>query len=126
MFKAIAVSQSIYKRQGRVFADGLSEPVSRSRRTDERGPRRQRSAGNEVSSCHETADNRASEQDNSFAASSDNSGSQSVPQGNVDHRGNPPTVVVVEEKSVLTYVSELESKVENLDRYLQKLAEGLD
>ena len=60
MCKAIDVLQSIYKRQGRVFPDGPSESLGESRRTDERSPRRQRSAWNEVPSCHEMADNRAS------------------------------------------------------------------
>ena len=83
MRDAADVLQAIYKRQGRVFTDGPSDPSGGSRRTGERGPRRQRSAGNEVPSCHEMADNRASEQDNSFAAPSYQGGSQSFPQGSV-------------------------------------------
>ena len=68
MCKAIDVLQLIYKRQGRVlFSDGPSDPSDGSRRTDERGPQRQRSAGYEVPSCRVKADNCASEQGNFFA-----------------------------------------------------------
>ena len=126
MCKAIDALQAIYKRQGRVFSDGPSGPMNESRHTDERDLQRQQSAGSEVPSCHERADSRASEQDNSFASSSYHGGSEYVPQGKVGRRGRPPKVVEEEGKSVPTYVSELESKVEDLDRYLRELGEGLE
>ena len=126
MRDAIDILQATYRRQGRVFSDGPSDPSDGSRHTDERGPQRQQPAGNEISSCHEKAGYRASEQDNSFAAPSHHVGSRNVPQENVDHRHNPLKVIKDEEKLVSTYVSELESNVEQLDNYLNELGEGLD
>ena len=61
MRDAADVLQAVYKRQGRVFADEPSDPSDGSRHTDERDPQRQQAAGNEVPSCHGTADNRAIE-----------------------------------------------------------------
>ena len=72
------------------------------------------------------ANNRASEQDNSHAVSSHHGGLKYVSQGNVDHRENPPKAVEKERKLIPTYVSEIESKVENLDRYFHELEEVLD
>ena len=70
--------------------------------------------------------NRASEQDNSFAAPSHHGGFGYAPQGNVDHRGNPPMVVAEEGKLDPTHVSHLESKIDKLDRFLHDLVEGLN
>ena len=124
MREAIDVLQSLYKRQGRVFSDKPSDPSGGPRRTDEPDPQHQQSARNEV--CHVKADNRASEQDNLFADPSHYGGFKCVPQGNVDHRGNPPMVVVEEETLDPTVVSDLESKIDKLDRFLHDLKEGLD
>ena len=126
MRDAIDVLQSIYKRQGRVFSDGPSEPSGGSRHTDGRGPQRQQSAGNEVPSCHAKVDNLASEQDNSFAAPSHHGGSGYVPQGNVDHRGSPPKVVVEEGKLDPNRMSDLMSKIDKMDHFLHDLEEGLE
>ena len=126
MRDAIDTLQSLYKRQGRVFSDGPSNPLGGSRHTDEQDPQRQRSAGNEVPSCHVKADNRASEQDNLFADPSHHGGCEYVPQGNVDHRENPPKAVEKERKLIPTYVSEIESKVEKFDRNLHELGERID
>ena len=72
------------------------------------------------------ADNRASEKDNLFADPSHHGGFEYVRHGNIDHRENPPKVVEKKGKLVPSYVSELESKVEKLDRYLRGFEEGLD
>ena len=108
--------QSIDKRQGRVFSDGPSELSDKSRRTDERGPQRQRSAGYEVPSCLVKADNRASEQGNLFADPSHHGDYEYVPQGNADHRENLPKVVEEEEKLVPTSVLKLNPKLEKLEK----------
>ena len=94
MREAIANLQSLYKHRGRVFSDGPCEPSDVSRRTGGRDPQRQSSAGNEVPSCHATADSRASEQDNLFAAPSRHGGSRYAPRESVDHRASQPTDVV--------------------------------
>ena len=62
MRDAIANPQSLYQRHVRVFSDGSYV----SRRTSERDPQRQSSAGREATSCRASTDSRASEQDNSF------------------------------------------------------------
>ena len=120
------VLQAIYKRQGRVFADGPSDPSDGSRHTDERDPQRQQAAGNEVPSCHERADNRAIERGSSYDDPSHHGGYEYVPQGNVDHRGSPPKAVEEGEISVPTYVSELRSKLEELEDHLHGLVDDVN
>ena len=76
MRDAIANLQSLYQRHGRVFSDGPSDPSDVSRRTGGRDPQRQSLAGREAHCRRATADSRASEQDNSFAAPSRHGGSR--------------------------------------------------
>ena len=94
MRDAIPNLQSPYQRHGRVFSDGPSEPSDVSRQTGGRDSHRQPSAGNEAPSCRATANSRASEQDNSVAAPSRHGGSRYAPRESVEHRANPPIVVV--------------------------------
>ena len=117
MRDAADVLQAIYKRQGRVFADGPSDPSDGSRHIDERDPQRQQAAENEVPSCHVRADNRAIERGSSYDDPSRHGGYEYVPQESVDHRESPPKAVEEGEICVLTYVSELRSKLEELEDY---------
>ena len=94
MRDSIANLQSLYQRHGRVFSDGPSESSDVSRRTGGRDPQSQSSAGREAPSCRATADSRASEQDNSFAAPPRHGGSRYAPRESVDHRVNPPMAVM--------------------------------
>ena len=109
-----------------MFADGPSDPSDGSRHTDERDLKRQQAAGNEVSSCHVRADNRAIERGSSIDDLSHQGGYEYVPQGNVDHRENPPKVVEEERKLVPTYVSELRLKLEELEDHLHGLGDDVN
>ena len=88
-------------------------------------PQRRRLAGCEVPNCRVQADNRASKQGNLFDDPSHHGDYKYVPQGNVYHRENP-SKVVEEGKLVPTYVSELHSELEKLEKCLHELGEGLD
>uniref|UniRef100_M4B2D5 RxLR effector candidate protein n=1 Tax=Hyaloperonospora arabidopsidis (strain Emoy2) TaxID=559515 RepID=M4B2D5_HYAAE len=122
MRDAIANLQSLYRRRGRVFCDGPSEPSDVSRRTGGRDPQRQSSAGREAPSCRATADSRASEQDNSFAAPSRHRGSRYVPRESVDHRASSPIAVLG--AGILTpNPSELQAEVGRLQKRLHDLCD---
>ncbi|CAI5743612.1 unnamed protein product [Peronospora destructor] len=77
-------------------------------------------------SRHATADSRASERGNSFAASSHHGGSRYAPRGNIDHRASPPAAVVEEGKLALARLPELESEVAQHDRVLHEFGDELD
>ena len=122
MRDAIANLQSHYQRHRRVFSDGPSEPSDVSRRTDGRDSQRQSSAGLEAPRCRATADSRASEQDNSFAAPSLHGGSRYAPRESVDHRANPPMAVVGAGIST-TNLSELQTEVGRLQQRVHDLCD---
>ena len=126
MREAIDTLQSLYTRQGRVFNDGPCEPSGGSHRTGIRDPQRQVSAGNEVPSCQTTADSRASERGNSFAAPSYYGASRYAPRGSVEHRESPPVVVVEDGKPVPSRLSELEHAIDQHERILGELRDDAD
>ena len=126
MREAIDSLQSLYTRQGRVFNDGPCEPSGGPRRTGVRDPQRQASAGNEAPSCRTTADSRASERGNSFAAPSYHGASRYAPRGSVEHRASPPVVVVEEGKPVPSRLSELELAIDRHERILGELRDDAD
>ena len=96
MGEGIDLLQSLYSRSGRSFSDGPpSEPAGGSRRTSRRDPVRQPSAGLEAPSCPTKVDSLASGRGNSSSRRSRRGGSKYAPLGSVDHRGSPPSGVVV-------------------------------
>ena len=97
-----------------MFSDGPTDLSGGSRHTDERGPQRQQSAGNEAPSFYVKADSRAIEQGNLVTDPSYHGGLEYVAQENVCHRRNTPKVV--EEEGILApaYASKLQSKVKIL------------
>uniref|UniRef100_M4BA29 Uncharacterized protein n=1 Tax=Hyaloperonospora arabidopsidis (strain Emoy2) TaxID=559515 RepID=M4BA29_HYAAE len=121
MRDAIAHLQSIYQRHGRAFSDGPSELSDLSRRTGGRDPQRQSPVRREASSCRATADSRASEQGNSFAAPSRHGGSRYAPRESVDHRANSPMTVVGTGISTPNRLLELEAEAGRLERRLHDL-----
>uniref|UniRef100_M4BLG4 Core-binding (CB) domain-containing protein n=1 Tax=Hyaloperonospora arabidopsidis (strain Emoy2) TaxID=559515 RepID=M4BLG4_HYAAE len=122
MRDAIANLQSLYKRHGRVFSDGSSETSDVPRRNGGRDPQRQSSAGREAPSCRATADSRASEQDNSFAAPSRHGGSRYTPRGSVDHRANP-LMAVVKARISTPNLLELQAEVGRLQQHVHDLGD---
>ena len=122
MRDAIANLQSLYQRHGRVFSDGPSESSDVSRRTGGRDPQSQSSAGREAPSCRATADSRASEQDNSFAAPPRHGGSRYAPRQRVDHRANTPMAVVGEGISTPN-LSELQAEIGRLQQRVHDLCD---
>ena len=125
MRDAIANLQAPYQRHGRVFSDGLSEPSNVSRRTGGRDLQRKSSAGREAPSCRTMADNRAREQDNSFAAPSRHGGSRYAPLESVNHRANPPMAVVGAGISTPS-LSELPAEVGRLQQRVHDLCNHSD
>ena len=122
MRDAIANLQSLYQRHERAFFDGPSESSDVSRRTGGRDPQSQSSAGREAPSCRATADSRASEQDNSFAAPSRHGGLRYAPRESVEHRANPPMAVVGAEMSTPN-LSELQAEVSRLQQRVHDLCD---
>lgn len=125
MREATDVLQMIYKLQRYMLSDELSDPSGGSRHADQRDPQRQPSAQNEVASCHVKANKRASKQSNLLADIENHGGFKYAPQKIVGYREDPLNVMEEEGKLVLTFVSKLHSKVEELNRYLHELREGL-
>ena len=125
MRDAIANLQSVYQRHGRVFSDGPSDPSDVSRLTGGRNLQRQSSAGRETLSCRATADSRASEQDNSFAAPSRHSDSRYAPRESFEHRANPPMAVVGAGISTPN-LSELQARIGRLQQRVNDLCERSD
>uniref|UniRef100_M4BD90 Uncharacterized protein n=1 Tax=Hyaloperonospora arabidopsidis (strain Emoy2) TaxID=559515 RepID=M4BD90_HYAAE len=117
MRDAIDNLQSLYQRHGHVFSDGPSETSDVSRRTGGRDPQRRESP-----SCLATADSRASEQDNSFAAPSRHGGLRYAPRESVEHRANPPMAVVGAEMSTPN-LSELQAEVSRLQQRVHDLCD---
>uniref|UniRef100_M4BQM3 RxLR effector candidate protein n=1 Tax=Hyaloperonospora arabidopsidis (strain Emoy2) TaxID=559515 RepID=M4BQM3_HYAAE len=122
MRDAIANLQSLYQRHVRVFFYGTSEPSDVSRRTGGRDPQLQSSAGREAPSCRATADSRAGEQDNSFAAPSRHSDSRYAPRESFEHRANPP-MAVVGAGIPTSNLSELQAEVSRLQQRVQDLCD---
>uniref|UniRef100_M4B314 RxLR effector candidate protein n=1 Tax=Hyaloperonospora arabidopsidis (strain Emoy2) TaxID=559515 RepID=M4B314_HYAAE len=123
MRDAIANLQSLYQRHGRVFSDGPSMPSDVSRRTGGRDPQRQSPARRATPSCRASAFSRASEQDNSFAASSRHGGSRYAPRESVEHRVSPPMSVVRAGISTTNRLLELQAKAGRLRQRLHDLCD---
>ena len=106
-----------------MFSDGPSEPSYVFRRTGERDPQRQSSAGCLGPSCRASADSHASEQDNSFAAPSRHGGSRYALRESVDHRSNPPMAVVGEGISTPNRLLKLQAEIVRLQQHLHDLCD---
>uniref|UniRef100_M4B7U8 RxLR effector candidate protein n=1 Tax=Hyaloperonospora arabidopsidis (strain Emoy2) TaxID=559515 RepID=M4B7U8_HYAAE len=77
-------------------------------------------------SCRATADSRATEQDNSFAAPSRHGGSRYAPRESVDHRANPPMAVVGAGISTPNHLLELHAEVGRLQQRLHDLCDHIE